>query len=96
MSMDVEMDAPAAEQPAAEVPEVDGEALALLVASLVSALPECASITVEGLDGDAPQVVCKPAEGEAMTYPIDSAALDAAIETIAADEAEDMAEGESE
>lgn len=92
MTMDPKMDAAVAEAEAPPAPEVDDAELALAVAALVSALPECASIAVEGLDGDAPQVVCKPAKGDAITYALDPAALDEAIAALTED---DGAEGDA-
>lgn len=80
MSMDVEMEAPAEAESA---PEVDEGELALYVAALVNALPECVSFAVEGLDGDAPKIVCKPAEGDPVEYPLDAAALEEAIAAVA-------------
>lgn len=77
--------------PAQDAPEIDGKHLAYLVAALVDVLPECKSVSIEGLDGDAPKVVCTPVEGEPMSYDLDAAALEEAVAALAESES---AEGE--
>jgi len=87
MSMDVPVEEkPAAAVEAEAVTEVDHEVdpidIAMAIASLIAQLPECKSITIAGLDGDAPKIVCVGMDDSEMPYDVDAEALAIAVDAL--------------
>jgi hypothetical protein len=98
MSVEVDVNAPAAEAEAAAEGESAGEEVApemlegdaaaqvaLAIVALQDALPvECASIEVMGLDADGDVLIeCTDAAGNAAAFAVPMDAMNAAVETMA-------------